>query len=210
MLRARIWDFWADKYEKLWVQKYSLGPTRMEIIDFLRTQLKKDNAYRILDVGCGTGQLLRDIKKEFKGYNLELSGVDFSREMIQCAESRDGSVKYKVMNVKELSILKEFYDIIICTHSFPYYDDQKQVLKDMRVLLSKDGYVLLAQASQNSFYDALAMFFVKFTIGRAKYPSVNEIKKLAEGSFSCEKLVKIKKRFYMPSIYFFALKGRNT
>jgi 2-polyprenyl-3-methyl-5-hydroxy-6-metoxy-1,4-benzoquinol methylase len=207
MLKQKVWDFWAKRYERLWVQKYSLGPTRRELVRFIEEKLEEGKKYRILDIGCGTGQLLRDIKREFVQYDLELSGVDFSESMICEARGRDSSIDYRVMRVEEIANLKTQYDIITCTHSFPYYEDQGAALRAMRGLLKSEGYLLLAQASQNSFYDNLAMFFVKFTTGKAKYPSVREVITMSLDLFQCESVTRIKERFYMPSIYFFAMRG---
>lgn len=207
MSSKKIWDFWAKRYENLWVQKYSLGPTRREIIKYLIRGLNKGREYKILDIGCGTGQLLRDMKKNLDGHSIKLYGIDFSEEMIEEGKKRDGSINFSILNVNSLGTMEERFDVITCTHSFPYYENQKEVLSDMRKLLKKDGCLFLAQASQNNLYDSFAMFFVKFTTGKAKYPSVKEISKLAEGIFVCEELIKIKEKFYMPSIYFFVMRG---
>ena len=37
-----IWNFWADKYDKLWVLKYSLKPTRDYITSAL-TEINKND-----------------------------------------------------------------------------------------------------------------------------------------------------------------------
>ena len=44
-----IWNFWADKYDKLWVQKYSLKPTRDYITSAL-SNIKHDEKIKILDL----------------------------------------------------------------------------------------------------------------------------------------------------------------
>ncbi len=210
MNKEKIWDFWAKRYERLWVQKISLGPTRREVLKSLEKILKKDQKYSIIDVGCGIGQTLREIEQKFQNYNIELSGIDFSKEMINRAKASGEEINYRQMNVKEINMLKKQFDVVICTHSFPYYGNQENVIRDFRNIIKDEGYLLLAQASQNSFYDSLAMFFVKFTTGKAKYPGVNEILKMAKNLFQCKEVIKIKERFYMPSIYLFVLKGTEN
>lgn len=206
MFRQKVWDFWAKKYESLWVQKYSLGPTRRKIISYMGQKLQEDKEYNILDIGCGTGQLLNDIKKEFKDRKMKLIGIDFSTQMIKEAKKKNNSIDYKVMDVSRLKELGEKFDIILCTHSLPYYENQERALLSMREMITDDGFLLLAQASQNNYYDIIAMFFVKFTTGKAKYPTVKAINKMIIGYFQCENITKIKEKFYMPSIYFFALR----
>ncbi|MTI57252.1 class I SAM-dependent methyltransferase [Geosporobacter ferrireducens] len=209
MRKQKVWDFWSKYYEGLWVQKVSLGPTRREILNFLKEILKKEKKYRILDVGCGTGQLLCEIHEAFIEYDLELFGIDFSKAMIERAKIPDHEITFQQMDVREIKGLDQQYDLILCTHSFPYYENQDLAIKDFRALLKSEGYLLLAQASQNNAYDALTMFFVKFTTGKAKYPSVKEVLAMTKKLFQCEGIIRIKARFYMPSIYFFILKGMD-
>ncbi|MDW7674376.1 MAG: class I SAM-dependent methyltransferase [Bacillota bacterium] len=209
MNRQVIWDFWAKRYDQLWVQKYSLGPTRREILLYLKRQLKADKKYRILDVGCGTGQLLREIKAELAEYKLELLGIDFSKEMTQQARGKGDGISYRQMDVRDISNLQEEFDIIICTHSFPYYGDQAFAISQFNDLLKTGGHLLLAQSSQNNLYDQVALFFVKLTTGKANYLSVKAVLSMTKKLFACEHIIKIRERFFMPSIYFFVLAKRS-
>ncbi|ABR49614.1 Methyltransferase type 12 [Alkaliphilus metalliredigens QYMF] len=208
MNNQKIWDFWAQHYEGLWVQKNSLAPTREKILLYLEGLLEKGKTYRIVDVGCGTGELLREMAKTFSrdDYDLQLSGIDFSQNMIKRAKEMGGSIEYEQLNVKELTSLEGQFDIIICSHSFPYYEDQRAVLELFKENLKTNGHLLLAQASQNNLYDQVVMSFVKLTVGRAHYPSVEAIVNMAQGLFQVLDMMKIKKGFFMPSIIFFVLK----
>lgn len=199
-----IWDFWADRYEKLWVQKYSLSPTRRRIVKRLKKIIdNKDTKYSILDSGCGTGQLLRDIQGEFEGCNIELAGIDFSSGMIAEAMKKSENINYKISDIEELTGNKESYDIIVCSHSFPYYKDKKEVVGKFSGMLRDEGCLIMAQASQNNLYDSIVMPFVKLTTSKAVYPKVRDVVKMLEPHFDGIELVRIKERFYMPSIYMF-------
>lgn len=204
MQGSRIWDFWADRYERLWVQKYSLSPTRKRIISRLKQLITdKNRSYRILDSGCGTGQLLRDIQKEFGSFAVELTGIDYSSGMIAEAVGKSEDIRYVVSDIEEFRECEKAYDIIVCSHSFPYYKDKGQVIESFSRLLSDNGCLILAQASQNNLYDSLVMPFVKLTTSKAAYPSVSEVMKMLEPQFGRIELDRIKERFYMPSIYMF-------
>lgn len=201
----KIWDFWADKYEKLWVQKYSLGPTRREILKYLTKILEKDKKYKIVDIGCGTGQTIREIKDFFSGYYIEITGVDISEKMIQIAKEKDEISTYINVSIEEFDV-KESYDIVLCSHSFPYYKNKEEVIEKFSKILNDEGILLLTGASVNSIYDSMAMFFVKFTTGSAKYLSIKEMLKLVKDRFEKLEVVIIKEKFYMPSICLFILK----
>lgn len=211
MSGKRVWDFWAGKYERLWVQKYSLSPTRRDIIKEIKMIIKPGRAYNILDMGCGTGQLIREMQKEFKGLDINYTGVDISSSMIKLAQNSDSNSTYFNCSIDDFSIKDNYYDIIVCSHSFPYYPDRTAAIEKFHNLLSEDGCLFLAQASANSIYDNIAMFFVKFTTGSAKYLSVKKIKALVENKFHLLKVHWIKEKYYMPSICLFVLKkdGKN-
>lgn len=204
MYNNGIWDFWADKYEKLWVQKYSLFPTRRRIVNRLKKIINNsDRKYTILDSGCGTGQLLRDIQGEFTGYNIELTGIDFSPGMIAEAKRKSENIGYMISNIEEFTGNEKSYDIIVCSHSFPYYKNKEGVIHKFSEMLSESGCLIMAQASQNNLYDSIVMPFVKLTTSKAWYPTVKNLVKMLEQYFDDIEIEKIKERFYMPSIYMF-------
>lgn len=230
MFDYKIWDYWADKYEKLWVQKYSLTPTRQMILHELEPLVADAGKFRVLDVGCGTGQLLREMQQRFAGMELELTGIDISAKMIAEAQRKSSGISYWCNGVEGLfdgASLAEGgaskctevtsgqrqagepsagYDLIVCTHSFPYYPEKAEVLARFAGLLKPGGHLFLAQASENTLYDHLVMPFVKFTTSKAQYPSVKVLNHMLLKHFATVKNVLIKERFYIPSIYLFVAK----
>jgi len=206
MLNNIVWDFWAEKYDRLWVQKYSLGPTRKAILKVLRQILNKNKKYRILDMGCGTGQLLRELQEHLYDFDIEYTGVDLSAKMIEICREKDSKTNYIVSSIEKFEGLKENFDIIICSHSFPYYKDKAKTIEQFHSMLKKEGMLFLVQASANSIYDNIAMFFVKFTTGKAQYLSISSILNLVKNKFKKIDIIKIKEKFYMPTICLFSLK----
>lgn len=197
-----MWDFWANYYDKLWVQKYSLTPTRNRIVN----NIKIDENFNILDAGCGIGELLRDMKNKFNSNTLNLYGIDYSSSMIKRGKKIDSTINYEHMDVCHVDEYYSNMDYILCSHSFPYYRDKREILKKFHRVLKDDGTLLLAQASENSLYDKIALFFVKFTTGRAQYLSINNIRDLSKDLFKLEKLEIIREKPFMPSIVLFVLR----
>ncbi len=199
-MTSTIWDFWAKRYNKLWVQKYSLRPTREYLLDM---DLKDDNL-KILDLGCGPGQLIEELYNENK--NLSITGIDFSEEMLIISKEKNPKAIHLKMDVADLNKIDEKYNIIFCTHSMPYYQYPKTVIHDLNDLLLDNGTIYLAFASGNSSYDKFILGFVKLTTGRAFYPSDKDFQKLIEPYFQVENLEIIKERFFMPRIAIYTLK----
>jgi len=195
-----IWDFWGPRYSRLWVQKYSLKPTR----EYILNQLKLSRDQKILDIACGPGELIQEITNMEPDVNI--MGVDFSKEMIKESKLKNPNAKHSIMDVKNVHTIDGYFDTIVCTHAFPYFKDTKKVMEDFYGLLKDDGNIYIGFASGNSIYDRLALFFVKFTTGPAKYLSHNDFKELIEPYFVIEKRGVIKERFFMPTIAIYTLK----
>lgn len=203
-MSKKVWDYWATKYEKHWVQKYSLGPTRNTIINELHNIIKPGTSLNILDMSCAIGQLIYEVKNEFISYDLNIIGVDISSKMLELAKIKNKDITFYNSSIFDFETVEKF-DIIMCSHSFPYYQDQEKAIKKFNNLLNDNGYLLLAQASINNFYDKISMFAVKFYTGFGKYPSIKKIESLTKEHFNLIKVIKIKEKFFMPSICLFLL-----
>ena len=201
-MKNKIWDFWAKHYDRLWVQKYSLGPTREKVKEII-LGFNIEDEMNLLDIGCGTGELLYDLRN-VKG--LSRYGMDFSKKMIEESKKKNKNVTHYIMDVEKADEIKDKFDIVTCTHSLPYYASQKSIIKKIHTILKKDGRAILAFASGNTLLDKLIMLFVKLTTGPASYPSDRQFKKLIDGLFEIELREEIKLKPYMPTIAVYSLK----
>lgn len=203
-MASNIWNFWAKNYDKLWVQKYSLRPTREMILKLIEEDNKEDSGAKVLDLGCGPGEIISLLEDKYEKFNI--TGIDFSEEMLKVSRARNFKARHIHLDVKDLGKLKEKFNIIICTHSFPYYKDMDKVILDLNRLLEDDGKLYIAFASGNNFYDKFALSFVKLTTGFANYPSDTEFRKIVSKSFEVDSLNIIKEKTYMPRIAVYKLR----
>jgi ubiquinone/menaquinone biosynthesis C-methylase UbiE len=199
-MRKNIWDFWAGHYDRLWVQRVSLGPTRRAIIKNLPLR----SGLRILDVGCGTGQLLGDLKTHFGRTAFSYRGIDKSGGMIEAARLKFPDGDFLVGSSDIQNSEGAVYDVIICAHSFPYFTDKARVLGRLQRLLSSGGVLMIAQASMNNLYDVLALSIVKLTTSEAEYPGRRRMRAMAEPIFHLmPEETRISPNIFIPSIYLF-------
>ena len=69
-------------------------------------------------------------------------------------------------------------------------------------LLRSEGRILIIQGNSNNLYDAIWLFFVKFTTTRARFCSVAELESLIAGAgFEIGLVRSIDKCFFIPSVY---------
>lgn len=204
-MNEMIWDFWASRYHRLWVQKYSLRPTRHAVLDIIK-ELEPIQGARVLDLGCGVGELMEELKRSFKG--IRLTGIDKSGEMLRLSRIKNPWAEHIQLAAEELNSLHGSFDIIVCSHSLPYYTEKYKVLMELHRLLTPGGSLVMAFASTNSLYDKLALSLVKLTTGRAEYPSHDSFSELIQPYFKVERHVIIRERLYMPTISVYQL-GRK-
>ncbi|MCR3922897.1 MAG: methyltransferase domain-containing protein [Firmicutes bacterium] len=202
-----VWDFWARGYDRLWVQKVSLAPTRRLLLHELREQLYCQDTLSILDVGCGTGQLVQSLLT----YNEKLSvvGIDSSQKMIDAAlEKKLAQATFVQGDAMQLPFADASFDIITCSHSLPYYQDQQKAITEWKRVLKPNGILLVVNASVNNMYDKAVLAMVKVTTSKAHYPSRAAIKyMLMQNGFVLQEQKSLPSSFYMPSIILTIAKG---
>ena len=104
----------------------------IEVLSVSRLGVSKQA--RLLDIGCGSGQLLLDLQG--LGFS-DLTGVDPFIEKDLLFE--DGLRVLK----KHLADLTGRYDLIMLHHSFEHMDQPAEVMRTIARLLSPKGYVIL-------------------------------------------------------------------
>lgn len=109
---------------------YLYGPDDA-IRSISRLDLKKD--VRLLDVGCGSGGLLSNLKR--MGFK-NLAGVD---PFLPSSTERNGIRLLK----KELSELDGEFDVVMLHHAFEHMEDPASVLEHLRRILSPEGIIIL-------------------------------------------------------------------
>ena len=131
----------------------------------------------LLDVGCGTGNVLALIKDKF---NVKVSGIDLSEGMIKKSREILGeNVDLKVGDSENLLWVDDTFDVIICNASFHHYPNPVAVLKEMRRVLKTDGRVIIADPwMPNPIRYFVNLIFPIMNNGDVKMYSGNEMCKM--------------------------------
>jgi len=95
---------------------------------------------RILDAGCGTGNLLNLLNKKNK--NLQLYGIDISTEMLKIAKKKSTKINFKLRSVEKINE-KGFYDYIFSSDAFHHYENQDLAMQNFYTSLKKNGFLIV-------------------------------------------------------------------
>ena len=79
----------------------------------------------ILEIGCGAGDLLGDIRGSRK------VGIDFSEKLVALAREKFSDIEFHVMEAEHIS-LDEKFDVIILSNVIGYFQDIEQVFMELK------------------------------------------------------------------------------
>lgn len=124
------------------IENYMPGREYFQSIAPKRIKSRKANAYywnditryidyfidensTVLEIGCGTGELLGGLKASKK------TGIDFSEAMIDAAKSQFSNIDFMVMDAANLQ-LNSTYDVVILSNLVGYLDDVQAVFNELK------------------------------------------------------------------------------
>jgi ubiquinone/menaquinone biosynthesis C-methylase UbiE len=97
---------------------------------------------RVLDVGCGTGALLRRLTARLP--DAELAGVDPAPRMLAEARKRLGGVQLEQAAAERLPFADASFDLVVSAMSFDHWADQELGLAECARVLRSGGSLVLA------------------------------------------------------------------
>lgn len=100
---------------------------------------------RVLDVGCGTGYLLRLLASRLPGA-VELVGIDPAPRMVEVASAGptgDSRIRILAGAAEELPFPESSFDLVVSTTSFDHWTDQGAGLRECARVLAPGGWLAL-------------------------------------------------------------------
>jgi len=179
---AAVYDKYAD------IQQICGG----ELIDTLKT----GEFSRILEIGCGTGNFTRLLRKRFP--RASILAMDISPEMIKVAKSKlKGCDIDFVTGDGEIIDHEESFDLIGSNASFQWFHDLRGLLEKYYSYLATEGMILFSLFGPGTFYQlhhSLKKLFGEETrINSGLFPEYFKIKIMLESLFG---RTEIKRKLY--------------
>jgi len=109
------------------------------------------DARRVLDVGCGTGRLLRQVRQRYRP--AELVGVDLARGMLAAAiaaTTTELRIHYLHAGAEHLPFTDEMFDLVFATMTMRHWTDQAAGIAEIGRVLTPGGVLVLADVFPSS------------------------------------------------------------
>lgn len=165
-----------DKYTK------SKGNYYSQSLNKLLENIKLDKTTKIIDLGCGTGALTKEILKKNK--NVYIFAIDISKEMVEIyknnfkKEISNGQIKCIVGNAEKINKLtNEKYDFVFISSAF-WDINGERLIKSLSSIINKKGKIIfnlpaLVLGKERGFIFFIEHFFRERINSSMKYRRIN-------------------------------------
>ncbi len=172
-----------EEWDRIWMQFHkglARNPGRLyryKIINqAIRTAINS-GSQSIVDIGCGTGELLSHLALEFSPH--KLLGLDISKVGILKAQENYPSLNFALIEVNDegfsSSTMKSAADIIVCSEVLEHLEEPKEILRFISNNLLASGVLIVT-------VPAGPMSFLERYIGHHRHYTRESLTHLLEGS----------------------------
>jgi ubiquinone/menaquinone biosynthesis C-methylase UbiE len=150
-------DEWAPTYERHWMQRFLFTPVQRTVLDLVAAEVATPKS--LLDVGCGTGRLLRSAQVRFPAARLD--GVDAAAGMVKQARlsaGADSPINFQEATAEALPFANASFDAVMSTLTFHHWADQAKGIAEVSRVLAPGGRWVLADFVAGGFTAVITGF----------------------------------------------------
>ena len=165
---SKLFDIRSEKYNDIYSESHTKKLLHQEkkvraetTEDLVSHYLPPINDAVVVDVGCGMGNVLLNLRKN--GLEAKMFGVDISKEMIRLANRSLNKVQYENINFKIGSIedIKVSANLVLSLGVAGYHHKQEEFLAGLCSLVDTNGYLIFSTANGDSFLRLTRRYFSK-------------------------------------------------
>jgi SAM-dependent methyltransferase len=137
-----------------------LGRKRKSAIyDNMLTVTGDLNKPKILDVGCGYGEILREFKNGLK------VGIDMNHAALKTGATKDKNALFVIGDIEQLPFKPETFDNVICSEVLEHVDNPGRVAQQIIDVTKTDGFFCITVPNE------WITTFGRFLLGKKPYKS---------------------------------------
>jgi ubiquinone/menaquinone biosynthesis C-methylase UbiE len=161
---------WSSTYDDSWMQRRLFDRVHSKVLALAGSMIEHSQPVTILDVGCGTGRLLR--KAQTFWPQAHVIGVDAAEGMIDIARRELPEGIFYTGVAENLPLAEASVDVAVSTISFHHWHNQEEGLREIARVLRPGGYFLLA--------DFVLPAWLAVIIRRARFHSDAQLRRYFE------------------------------
>ncbi|NJE55444.1 bifunctional demethylmenaquinone methyltransferase/2-methoxy-6-polyprenyl-1,4-benzoquinol methylase UbiE [Thermococcus sp. 21S9] len=149
-----LFDSIAERYD-LTNRLISLGLDRLwrrkACEEVLKSLKVRERPLKILDVACGTGDMMLCMRKRLEKRNLsgEFYGLDCSEEMLRIARRKVPFARLSVGTAEEMPYPDGSFDIVSVAFGLRNFSDREKAIKELHRVLKPGGRLVILEFSKN-------------------------------------------------------------
>ena len=156
----------AEKYDQKWA--FYVDATTRETL----RRMPMTPAARVLDVGCGTGELLMRLRAKYP--DAVLAGLDPVAEMLAVARDKlSGKEDLRIGYADSLPWASGSFDVVVSCNMFHYISHPVDALREMARLLRPGGALVLTDWCDDYLACRLCNLYLRVT-NRAFYKTYRQ------------------------------------
>ncbi|MDO4340294.1 MAG: class I SAM-dependent methyltransferase [Eubacteriales bacterium] len=159
------------------------GQHARSLYPILLEKLSDISYHSALDLGCGTGEMIKRILEQ--DAQKALTGIDLSEKMLKIAKGKlNGRAKLLLGDSEHLPFQDGTFDVVYCNDSFHHYPAPENVLAEVKRVLKTGGLFLMGDCWQPFIGRTIMNFYMKHSNeGDVKIYSEQEIRFMFEKYF---------------------------
>ena len=126
-------------------QRYEATP-HSGTADLLSTLVRERGPQQILDVGCGTGRWMAELKAVMSS----VVGLDLSMGMLKQARKREKRFRLACGRAEHLPFSNTMFDLVLCANALHHFDEPQAFVAEAHRLLRPGGALAVVGMSPPS------------------------------------------------------------
>jgi len=160
---------WAKSYDESWLQHLYFDRIHKRVLNLVDAGFTPAT---IVDIGCGTGRLLRKARERWPHANL--TGIDPAEGMVKKARILMPDTVFIMSKAESIPLPDASADLVFSTTSFHHWQNQDQGSREIRRILRPGGRFILSDMM-------VPRFLVKF-IHHGTFRNPQEVREIFEKS----------------------------
>lgn len=138
-------DSWAESYDESIMENSKDGLNLFEkynyVLGTVAEKIHENNALKVLDIGCGTGNLINKLDK-----HIQYTGMDQSIEMLLIAKKKFPNANFRLGNFLDEPFVNNKFDMIISTFAFHHLNtfEKEKAVNLLLKYLKPNGRIVIA------------------------------------------------------------------